>query len=181
MRIIGGEHKNRRLKICKKLKIRPTTDFCKENLFNILTNSTIFSEINVLDLFSGSGSISYEFISRGSTVTCIDKNIKCIQIIKENMQKLGTKKSTVLKMNSFKYLKEVNEKFDLIFADPPFSFDKKIYLNLIELIFKNEILKINGQLIIEHNKFLNFKNSIYFYQNRKYGDINFSFFKLSEK
>ena len=79
MRIIGGEYKNRRFRISKKLTIRPTTDFCKENLFNILNNSTTFSEINVLDLFSGSGNISYEFISRGATVTSVDNNIKCIQ------------------------------------------------------------------------------------------------------
>ena len=82
MRIIGGVNKNYRFQISNSFKVRPTTDFCKENLFNILNNILDFSEINVLDLFAGSGSISYEFISRGSIVTSVEKKPKCIQFIK---------------------------------------------------------------------------------------------------
>ena len=181
MRIISGEYKNYRFQLSKKLKIRPTTDFCKENLFNILSNILDFSEITVLDIFSGSGSISYEFLSRGSNVTSIEKNPKCTQFIKENIKKLQTEKSRIKQIDAFKYIKKTKLKFDLIFADPPFNFEKEMYLHLIELIFKNNLLKPEGNLIIEHNKFLNFKNSIYFYENRKYGDINFSFFKTFEK
>ncbi len=181
MRIISGEYKNYRFQISKKLKIRPTTDFCKENLFNILNNILDFSKITVLDLFSGSGSISYEFLSRGSEVMSIEKNPKCTQFIKENILKLGTTKSRTKQIDAFKYIKETKLTFDLIFADPPFNFEEKKYINIIELIFNNSLLKPEGMLIIEHNKFLNFKNSIYFYENRKYGDINFSFFKVFEK
>ena len=86
MRIIGGENKNYRFQLCKSLKIRPTTDSCKENLFNILNNIYDFSKIKVLDLFSGSGNISYEFISRGSMVTSVEQNSKCIQFIKYNIE-----------------------------------------------------------------------------------------------
>ena len=177
MRIIGGKNKNYRFQMPTKLKVRPTTDFCKENIFNILNNILNFSEITVLDLFSGSGNISYEFISRGAIVTSVEKNLKCIQFIRQNMEKIKANTSTIEKMDCFNYLKENDTKFDLIFADPPFNFEEKKYLKIIEIIFDKKILKNDGILIIEHNKFLNFKNSNYFYHNRKYGDINFSFFK----
>ena len=177
MRIIGGKNKNYRFQLSKKLQISPTTDFCKENLFNILNNSYDFSKIHALDLFAGSGNISYEFLSRGSMVTSIEKNPKCIQFIKNNIEKLNTENSIIYQIDVFKYLQKTSSKFDLIFADPPFNFDIYIYISIIELIFKNNILKNNAMLIIEQNKFLNLEESIYFNQKRRYGDVNFSFFK----
>jgi len=179
VRIIGGENKNYRFQMPNKLAVRPTTDFCKENLFNILNNTLDFSRLTVLDLFAGSGNISYEFISRGSTVTSVDKNPKCVQFIKYNLEKLKAD-ATIKKIDCLNYLKNVDTKFDLIFADPPFNFEEKLYITIIDLIFEKKILKNDGILIIEHNKFLNFKNSNYFYHNRKYGDVNFSFFKSLE-
>lgn len=181
MRIIGGVNKNYRFKFPKNLNVRPTTDFCKENLFNILNNHIDFSEITVLDLYSGSGNISYEFISRGSHVTSIDNNYRCIQYIKKNITALNTNKSNIQKIDSIKFLQENKIKYDLIFADPPFNFENKYYEELINIIFNKKVLAKNGILIIEHNKFLNFKNSIYFYMSRKYSDINFSFFKYSDQ
>ena len=181
MRIIGGKNKNYRFKFPKNLKVRPTTDFCKENLFNILNNYIDFDEISVLDLYSGSGNISYEFISRGSHVTSIDNNYKCIRFIEKNMILLNTDKFKVQKIDCINFLKENKNKYDIIFADPPFNYDEKYYEHLINLIFEKKTIKIEGTLILEHNKFLNFKNSNYFYMSRKYGDINFSFFKYLKK
>ena len=124
MRIISGTHKSRRISPDKSFKARPTTDFAKENLFNVLNNTIDFEDLKVLDLFGGTGSISYEFASRGAEqVICIELNFKHCAFIKKTVNELGFTQINVLRADIFKYLKGCKKQFDLIFADPPFDLD----------------------------------------------------------
>tara|TARA_B100000945_G_scaffold296665_1_gene275112 strand:+ start:743 stop:1276 length:534 start_codon:yes stop_codon:yes gene_type:complete len=177
MRIIQGEHKNRRFAIPKNLKIRPTTDRAKESLFNILENMYDFENLEVLDLFSGSGNITYEFCSRGAIVTCVEINKKCTKYIFETSKKLGMK-NTIYQKDVFRFLKTCKKKYNIIFADPPFNYSKDIYSKLIKIIFEQKIITSKGTVIIEHSSFLNFKEHESFIKSKKYGDINFSFLKI---
>ena len=177
MRIIQGEHKNRRFAIPKNLKIRPTTDRAKESLFNILKNMYDFENLEVLDLFSGSGNITYEFCSRGAIVTCVEINKKCTKYIFETSKKLGMK-NTIYQKDVFRFLKTCKKKYNIIFADPPFNYSKDIYSKLIKIIFEQKIITSKGTVIIEHSNFLNFKEHESFIKSKKYGDINFSFLKI---
>jgi len=174
MRIINGKYKNRRFNIPKNLKIRPTTDKAKESLFNILENMVNFNEIKTLDLFSGSGNISYEFFSRGSSVTSVDSNIKCIKFISDVSKNYGMDFS-IIKKDVFNYLNSSKLKFDIVFADPPYNMPKKNYCKLIKLIFDKKIISNNGIIVLEHSSFLNFENHVKFLKSKKYGDVNFSF------
>jgi len=174
MRIILGKYKSRRFNIPKNLKIRPTTDKAKESLFNILENIVNFNDIKILDLFSGSGNISYEFFSRGSTVTSVDNNVKCIKFISEISRNFGMNFS-IIKKDVFNYLNSSKLKFDVVFADPPYNMPKKNYCKLIKLIFDKNIISNNGIIILEHSSFLNFEKHEKFFKSKKYGDVNFSF------
>lgn len=174
MRIINGRYKNRRFNIPKNLKIRPTTDKAKESLFNILENMVNFNEIKTLDLFSGSGNISYEFFSRGSSVTSVDSNIKCIKFI-SNVSKNYGMDFSIIKKDVFNYLNSSKLKFDIVFADPPYNMPKNNYCKLIKLIFEKNIISNNGIIVIEHSSFLNFEKHEKFFKSKKYGDVNFSF------
>ena len=174
MRIINGKYKNRRFHIPKNLEIRPTTDKAKESLFNILENMVNFNEIKILDLFSGSGNISYEFFSRGSMVTCVDSNIKCIKFISD-MSKKYEMNFSIIKKDVFNYLNNSKLKYDVIFADPPYNMSHNNYCKLIKLIFDKNIISNNGIIVLEHSGFLNFENHVKFFKSKKYGDVNFSF------
>jgi 16S rRNA (guanine(966)-N(2))-methyltransferase RsmD len=175
MRIIGGKYKGRIFHPGKKFTARPTTDIAKEALFNILANHHDLSEMKVLDLFSGTGSIGYEFISRGAMeVTFVEKNTKHVRFINEVIQKLEFTNARVFRDDVFRFLKNPREKYDIVFADPPFDLP---YLNEIpEAIFNSEVLTGNGLLILEHPKSFNFSGNSHFKQLRAYGKVNFSFF-----
>ncbi len=124
MRIISGTHKGKRLTAPKKLPVRPTTDMAKEGLFNILNNRFDFEEISVLDLFAGTGNISFEFASRGTkSIVAVDKYPGCLQFINKTAQELGFSIATI-KADVYKYLENTSPKVDIIFADPPYNFDK---------------------------------------------------------
>ena len=177
MRIISGLYKNRRINF-NNLKIRPTTNFAKESLFNILDNYYDFHEISVLDLFAGSGNISYEFISRGSKhTTAVDNNIKCIKFMKTIQSKLSIENFDIQYTNTIRYVKKTKHKYDLIFADPPYNYKQENYDEIINIIFEKHILNTHGTLILEHSKLINFDTHKYFYMNKKYGSVNFSFLK----
>ena len=176
MRIIAGEYKNRRIEFTQ-LNIRPTTDFAKESLFNILNNMYDFKKTSTLDLFAGSGNISYEFISRGCyQVTSIEKNINCTRFIKSIKSKLNMINLNVKTGLVKKYLNKTTQQFDIIFADPPYKYNQNDYNQIIELVFSKNILNLNGILIIEHSKFIKFDNSPFLFDTRKYGSVNFTFF-----
>ncbi|WP_127137010.1 RsmD family RNA methyltransferase [Flagellimonas oceanensis] len=178
MRIISGKYKGKRLTAPKKLPVRPTTDMAKEALFNILNNRFYFDEIKVLDLFSGTGNISYEFASRGvENITAVDGFQGCVRYISKTAQELGFSINTI-KSEVFKYLQGSADKFDLIFADPPYDFETEQFLEIANLVFEKELLLEDGVLIIEHSEHTDLSEHPKFSEQRKYGGSIFSFFEI---
>jgi 16S rRNA (guanine966-N2)-methyltransferase len=176
MRIIGGSSKGKTIKVPKGLPVRPTTDFAKEGLFNILQNKINFESKTVLDLFSGTGHISLEFASRGaSSITSIDKHFQCVGFLKTISKELGFD-IYATKGDVFEYLKKCTQTFDVVFADPPYELENIAHIH--ELIFDKKILNPNGLLIIEHGPKTNLTELASFTQQRKYGNVNFSFFEV---
>lgn len=176
MRIISGKHKGKRLIAPKNLPVRPTADMQKEALFNILNNQFYFTEIKVLDLFSGTGNIAYEFASRGcEQVVAVDMHHACIKYISKTSSELGFSIDCV-RSDVFKYLKRLNTQFDIIFADPPYAMDLTKFENISKLIFENELLLDDGLLIIEHSSQTDLSHVTNFKEQRKYGSSVFSFF-----
>jgi len=174
LRIIGGEHKSRRLPVAKNLKARPTTDRAKESLFNILNNLIDFEDIIVLDLFSGTGGISYEFASRGcQNISLVEKNYNHIKYINKISDDFKFDLN-IIKGDAFKYLKNTVQKYDVIFADPPFDMEK--IEDIPKLILDNNLLKENGMLILEHSDLFEFKTELKPNNTRHYGKVCFSFF-----
>lgn len=181
MRIISGIHKGRRLIAPRNLPTRPTTDFTKESLFNILTNQFYFDEITVLDLFAGTGSISYEFASRGvPNITAIDSHQGCIRFIEKTAEELAMP-IHALKLTASSFLETTALKFDVIFADPPYDFESEEIESLIDLVFSGELLHENGVLIVEHTKRIHFDEVPTHSDSRKYGDSVLSFFRTTNK
>ena len=177
MRIISGTHKGRRLVAPKKLPVRPTTDRSKEGLFNILQHKYDLKNTSVLDLFSGTGSISYEFGSRGvNNITAVDQNKNCVDFIRMTSESLKLK-IQVTKMDTKKYLSSVKTQFDIIFADPPYNLGFLQYIEIIDTVFDKHILKRRGILIIEHSDQIDFEKHSWFSQSRRYGSNVFSFFE----
>ena len=176
MRIISGKYRGRRLQPPVNLPVRPTTDFAKEGLFNILNNIVDFESLNVLDLFTGTGSIAFEFVSRGAAkVTAIDANHRCIEFIKKASEKFGADNLQPVKTNVFTFLKHTVGKFDLIFADPPYEMEG--ISDLPDLITSSALLSPGGLFILEHAAHYKFETHPCFDQRRAYGSVNFSFFK----
>ena len=176
MRIVGGKYKGRTFRPNKKFTSRPTTDQAKEGLFNILENRYDFSNKKVLDLFSGTGSMAYEFLSRGcKQALLIEKNFNHVRFIQDVLNTLGAGNARVVKTDVFKYLHHTPEKFDIVFADPPFDLP---YLNEVPVaVFKSGVLNENGLFILEHSKEHSFSTHLNFTELRKYGKVNFSFFE----
>lgn len=178
MRIISGKYKGKRLTAPKKLPVRPTTDMAKEALFNILNNRFYFDELKVLDLFSGTGNISFEFASRGTEkITAVDGHQGCVRYISKTAEELDFTIKTV-KSDVFKFLKNAPEKFNLVFADPPYDFETEQFLNIANLVFEKELLLEEGLLIIEHSEQTNLSEHPQFSEQRKYGSSIFSFFEV---
>lgn len=178
MRIVSGTLKGKRLTAPKKLPVRPTTDFAKEALFNILNNHYHFSGLQVLDLFSGTGNIAYEFGSRGAeAITSVDAHYECVKFINKTSEELDLPITTV-KSDVFKYLSAIDTSYDIIFADPPYDFEADALQKMAELCFEKKLLKEDGVFIIEHSKKLDLSHLEQFTENRKYGNSVFSFFYL---
>ncbi|HSP40154.1 MAG TPA: RsmD family RNA methyltransferase [Gillisia sp.] len=176
MRIISGRHKGKKITAPKKLPIRPTTDFAKEALFNILNNRFHFNELVVVDLFSGSGNIAYEFGSRGAgPITAVDENVECVKFITKISGELDLD-ITAIKSDVFKYLEKAPVKADVIFADPPYDFDVDALSRLVATTFEKDLLQEEGALIIEHTKRIDLSHLDHFKELRKYGNSVFSFF-----
>jgi len=176
MRIVGGKFKGRLFIPNKKMTARPTTDFAKESLFNILQNRIDFSNKSVLDLFSGTGSIGYEFISRGATeVTFVEKNFHQTQFIQKVTDKLQIKNARVFKTDVFKFLFKYQGQFDIVFADPPYNLPQ--FKEVSNAIFSSNVLKENGLFILEHPREYSFTKHPHFKEIRNYGKVNFSFFE----
>jgi len=180
MRIISGNFKGRRLSAPKKLPVRPTTDMAKEALFNIINNHYYFSQISVLDVFSGTGNISYEFASRGTEqIIAVDRNIGCVQYINKITQELDFP-IQVIKSDVFSYLEKVKQSHDIIFADPPYDFELSDFLKIPDLVFNNKLLLQDGVLIVEHSKYTSLESHSNFSYSKRYGGSTFSFFESEE-
>lgn len=180
MRIISGQNKGKRITAPKKLPVRPTTDMAKEALFNILNNSYHFNGLAIIDLFSGTGNIAFEFASRGADqITAVDENFECIKFIKKISEELSMD-INVVKSDVFKYLERSKAKADIIFADPPYDFEVESFSKIAYLTFHNNLLNENGVLIIEHSKHTDLSGLEHFVEARKYGSSSFSFFELAE-
>jgi 16S rRNA (guanine966-N2)-methyltransferase len=179
MRIVSGIHKGKRLQAPKNLPVRPTTDMAKEALFNILQNRIDFNELSVLDLFSGTGNISFEFASRGaSNITCVDAHHACVKYIQKTSDELSFKLK-VIKSDVFKFLDKSSGLVDIIFADPPYDFEKHQLEKLVNTTVQKGWLSTEGSLIIEHSKHMDLSDLSHFEEARKYGGSVFSFFRLS--
>ncbi len=176
MRIISGLWKGRRIQVSNDIKARPTTDFAKEGLFNLLNNEIDFEDLEVLDLFSGTGSISFEFISRGAqNSTAIEMNDKHCQYIRKAASILKTDKLILIKADVFRFLTSSRKQYDLIFADPPY--DLKNLEEIPGIVFSKQLLKQDGLLVFEHSSKHDFSKHPHFASHRAYGNVNFSFFK----
>lgn len=177
MRIISGKHKGRRLIAPKNLPVRPTADMQKEALFSILTNRYMLDQLQVLDLFSGTGNIAYEFASRGAeNIVAVDAHYGCVKYINATSKELDLSIECI-KSDVFKYLKRIGQKFDLIFADPPYDMKQADFENIPKIVFEKELLKDNGLLIIEHSSQTDLSEIPNFNKARKYGGSVFSFFE----
>lgn len=174
MRIISGKYKGIKIHPPQNLPVRPTTDMAKEALFNILNNYIDFEEIEVLDLFCGTGSVSYEFISRGcKNVTSVDINSKCIDFIEKTRDNLGIANLHAIKSDVITFISRSKRQWDLIFADPPFIYEN--HMKISEIIADRNILSDNGLLIIEHPENISYSKINNYIIRRNYGRISFSF------
>ncbi|MCP4310832.1 MAG: 16S rRNA (guanine(966)-N(2))-methyltransferase RsmD [Bacteroidetes bacterium] len=177
MRIISGTYRGKQIRPPKNFKARPTTDFAKESLFNILLNKYDFEELDVLDLFAGTGSITYEFISRGArTVLALESEQEHYNFIRKSCQEMEMEMVNVIRGDVFRFLKRPYQSFDIIFADPPY--DHPLLEKLPDLVFSTEILAKGGVFILEHPGSHSFTSHDYFLEQRKYGGVNFTFFNF---
>ena len=180
MRVISGKYKRRRFEVPHTFKARPTTDFAKESLFNVLNGYMDFEDgIIALDLFAGTGSISLELLSRGcSRVVCIEKEPAHYAFICKVMKEVKAENCIPIRGDVFKYIAKSPEQFDFIFADPPYALAELD--TLPDLIFSHKLLKEGGLFVLEHGKNQNFKEHPHFIERRVYGSVNFSFFGIKD-
>jgi len=176
LRIIGGKYRGRRIVPPRGFKARPTTDFARESLFNILNNRIDFGEIRVLDLFAGTGSISYEFASRGAReVDLVEKDMKHISGIRRIIKDMGIDNIRSIHIDTRTYLKICTVKYDVVFADPPY--DLPWLKEIPDLVFESGVIKEEGFFILEHPRNMSFSKHKLFFEHRNYGGVNFSFFR----
>jgi 16S rRNA (guanine(966)-N(2))-methyltransferase RsmD len=176
LRIIGGKYKGRRINPPGDFRARPTTDFAREGLFNILNNRVDFETISVLDLFSGTGSISFEFASRGAvSIHLVEKDFRHISGIRKILRELNLENVKPIHIDVEAYLKTCSVKYDIVFADPPYELSW--LKELPDLVTKSGVIKEDGFFILEHPRDLSFAGHPLFFEHRNYGGVNFSFFK----
>ncbi len=175
MRIIRGKYGRRRFDVPKNITARPTTDFARENLFNVLENLDDFEGKTALDLFAGTGAISYEFMSRGcSGVTAVEQAPVQANFIRSVKEKLGDETLRVIKGDVFKFIATCHRQFDFIFADPPY--DHPRFEEVPTLILESAMVRKGTVVVIEHSKTRDFSTLPGFSQHRVYGSVNFSIF-----
>lgn len=179
-RIISGKFRGKIIKAPGKLTARPTTDFAKESLFNILNNHFYFDEVKALDLFTGTGNLSYELASRGcEDIIAVDQSKLAVRFISETASKLGFDGLQVVQSDALEYVKRDYHQYDLIIADPPYDYDK--HLELVEQIFFKRLLKEEGMLVVEHSEDTDLSALEHFFEHRRYGKVHFSFFLLASE
>ena len=179
MRIITGRYKGRHFDIPRTFKARPTTDFAKENLFNVLNGYLDFEGAVALDLFSGTGSITLELLSRGcAQVVSVEGDRDHHAFIKQCLKKIGNDDCVAIRGDVFRFLKGCHQQFDFIFADPPYALER--LPELPELILNGGLLKPGGVFVFEHGKNNDFSHLPQFVEHREYGSVNFSLFCIPD-
>jgi 16S rRNA (guanine(966)-N(2))-methyltransferase RsmD len=180
MRIITGIYKGRHFDIPRTFKARPTTDFAKENIFNVLMQYVDFEDAQALDLFSGTGSISLELVSRGcKQVVSVEMDRDHHRFIQECLKKLNTDKCVPIRGDVFRFLKSCRQQYDFIFADPPYAL--KELPQIPDIIFERQLLKEEGLFVFEHGKDYDFSAHPHFLEHRSYGSVNFTLFTAKER
>ena len=180
MRIITGIYKGRHFDIPRSFKARPTTDFAKENIFNVLMQYVDFEDAQALDLFSGTGSISLELVSRGCRqVVSVELDRDHHRFIQECLKKLNTDKCVPIRGDVFRFLKSCKQQYDFIFADPPYAL--KELPQIPDIIFERQLLTEEGLFVFEHGKDYDFSNHPHFLEHRSYGSVNFTLFTAKER
>lgn len=180
MRIIRGKYGRRRFDVPKNITARPTTDFARENIFNVIENRIDLEGIKALDLFAGTGAISFELLSRGcASVTAVEKSGIQYGFIRKVAQQLGENNLNLIKGDVFKFITSTNAKFDFIFADPPYDLPR--FGEIPELILNSGLLAPGATFIIEHSKSYDFSSQPNFSEHRAYGSVNFSIFEMTGK
>jgi 16S rRNA (guanine(966)-N(2))-methyltransferase RsmD len=176
MRIITGTYKGRHFDIPRSFKARPTTDFAKENIFNVMNGYIDFDGATALDLFAGTGSISLELLSRGCRqVVSVEMDRDHASFIRQCVQKLNCKNHILIRGDVFRFLKSCHQQFDIIFADPPYALPT--LAEIPDLVFQHNLLKPGGLFVFEHGKQNEFARHPNYVEHRAYGSVNFSLFK----
>lgn len=176
MRIISGTFRGRRLTPPKNITARPTTDFAKESLFNLLNNRMDFEGVDMLDLFAGTGGIGLEFVSRGARdVTAVEMAHTQQNFIISTCKQLGINNLRVVRGDVFRFINTCHVQYDFIYADPPYALAE--LPTLPDLIFEHELLKTDGLFVLEHSKTNDFSTHPHFVAQRTYGSVNFTFFE----
>ena len=177
MRIISGHLKGRTFSVPSSFPSRPTTDFAKEGLFNVLNNLIEFEGLTLLDLCVGTGNLSFEFVSRGAgNIIAVDENYRCTKFLKSNAIDLGIENQyQVVRADCLLYLKGNTSKFDIIIADPPYAAD--FHAQIVQLVQERELLHPDGILIIEHGKQTDLSALTNFTFCRIFGNVHFSLFE----
>ena len=176
MRIITGTYKGRHFDIPRSFKARPTTDFAKENIFNVMNGYVDFDGATALDLFAGTGSISLELLSRGcQQVVSVEMDRDHASFIRQCVQKLNCKNHILIRGDVFRFLKSCHQQFDIIFADPPYA--RPTLAEIPDLVFQHGLLKPGGLFVFEHGKQNEFARHPNYVEHRAYGSVNFSLFR----
>lgn len=179
MRIIRGKFGRRRFDVPKNITARPTTDFARENIFNVLENMVDFEGLSALDLFAGTGAISFEFLSRGcDRVTSVEMSSTQVSFMRSVQAKLNASQLRIIKGDAFKFVDTCVDKYDLIFADAPYNHER--FGEIPELILGSKMLKPGTVVIVEHSSKFDFSGLPHFNQHREYGSVNFSIFVIPE-
>jgi 16S rRNA (guanine(966)-N(2))-methyltransferase RsmD len=177
MRIIRGKYGRRRFDVPTNITARPTTDFARENIFNVLENMVDFEGLTALDLFAGTGAVSFEFLSRGcSMVTSVEKAATQYNFIRKVAQTLNDNNIRVVRGDALRFIDSAATSYDLVFADPPY--DLTGFGEIPEKVLKSKLLKAGSIFIIEHSKNYDFSQLPHFVEHRAYGSVNFSIFRI---
>ena len=177
MRIIRGKYGRRRFDVPRNITARPTTDFARENIFNVLENMRDIEDTDALDLFAGTGAVSFEFLSRGCrSVTCVENAHTQVNFIRSVREKLHDDNLTVVKGDVFKYLQTCRRKFDFIFADPPYEHPR--FDDVAAIVLDSQMLRPGTIVVIEHNRDHDYSSHPAFCDHRRYGSVNFSIFRI---
>ncbi len=177
MRIIRGKYGRRRFDVPKNITARPTTDFARENIFNVLENMLDFEGLRALDLFAGTGAISLELLSRGcQSVTAVEKSSIQYNFIRKVAKELGEENLNLIKGDVFKFIAAASQPFDFIFADPPY--DHPRFGEIPRLVLQSKMLQPGTVFIIEHSRDYDFSALPHFQEHRVYGSVNFSIFVI---